>query len=88
MNNISNDILIPRRTSLCAINRDEGGGMTANVGGIDRVVRIVVGLALVVATLMGVIGVWGWLGLVVAATGIFRFCPAYLPFGWNSCKAK
>jgi hypothetical protein len=71
---------------LRAINFEQGAGMTANVGGIDRIVRIVVGAGLIVATLMGVIGVWGWIGVVVLATGVFRFCPAYLPFGFRSCK--
>jgi hypothetical protein len=60
--------------------------MTANVGTVDRAIRIVFGLALIAATLMGWIGVWGWLGLIPLATGVFRFCPAYLPFGLNSCK--
>jgi hypothetical protein len=60
--------------------------MTANVGTVDRAIRIALGLALIGATLMGWIGVWGWLGLIPIATGVFRFCPAYLPFGLNSCK--
>jgi len=60
--------------------------MTANVGTVDRAIRIALGLALIGATLMGWIGVWGWLGLIPLATGVFRFCPAYLPFGLNSCK--
>ena len=60
--------------------------MTANVGTVDRAIRIAFGLALIGATLMGWIGVWGWLGLIPIGTGVFRFCPAYLPFGLNSCK--
>lgn len=60
--------------------------MTANVGTVDRAIRIAFGLALIGATLMGWIGVWGWLGVIPIATGVFRFCPAYLPFGLNSCK--
>jgi hypothetical protein len=60
--------------------------MTPNVGGLDRIVRIVIGLALVAATLFGVIGAWGWIGVVVAATGVFRVCPAYLPFGFKTCS--
>jgi Protein of unknown function (DUF2892) len=60
--------------------------MTANVGSIDRVVRIGAGLALMVAAATGTIGVWGWIGVVPLATGLFRFCPAYLPFGISTCK--
>ena len=60
--------------------------MTANVGSADRVIRIVAGLALIAATLMGWIGAWGWIGVVAVATGLFRFCPAYLPFGLSTCR--
>ena len=62
--------------------------MKANVGTIDRALRIIVGLGLVGATLSGAIGAWGWLGLVPIATGTFRFCPAYLPFGLSTCSMK
>ncbi|MBV6322691.1 DUF2892 domain-containing protein [Duganella violaceipulchra] len=62
--------------------------MNANVGSIDRAIRIVIGLALIGAALAGVIGAWGWLGVVPLATGLFRFCPAYLPFGIRTCAAK
>lgn len=60
--------------------------MQANVGSVDRIIRIVAGLALIGATLSGLIGVWGWLGLILVGTGVFRFCPAYLPFGFRTCK--
>ena len=60
--------------------------MTSNVGGMDRGLRIVVGLALIAATLTGAIGSWGWIGVVPLATGVFRFCPAYLPFGASTCR--
>jgi hypothetical protein len=60
--------------------------MTVNVGGVDRTLRIVIGAALIIATLAGVVGPWGWIGVVPLATGIFRFCPAYLPFHIRTCK--
>lgn len=59
-----------------------------NVGGIDRVIRIVVGIALIAATLTGTIGVWGWIGVVPLATGIFGMCPAYKLIGLNTCPMK
>jgi hypothetical protein len=62
--------------------------MKANVGGIDRALRIAVGVALIGATLAGAIGPWGWLGLIPLATGVFRFCPAYLPFGARTCRKQ
>ena len=52
--------------------------MTTNVGTVDRALRIVAGLALITAALMGWIGVWGWIGVVPLATGVFRFCPEHL----------
>lgn len=64
--------------------------MVSNVGGIDRVVRIVVGLALLslVFILDGDNRWWGLIGLVVLATGVLRWCPAYVPFGIKTCRDK
>jgi len=62
--------------------------MSTNVGGIDRVLRIAVGLGLMIAAALGVIGAWGWIGVVPLATGVFRFCPAYLPFGIRTCAKE
>ncbi len=59
--------------------------MTANIGGIDRIIRIIAGLALIAAALTGFIGWWGLIGIVPLATGFIRFCPAYLPFGFKTC---
>jgi len=61
--------------------------MKANVGTIDRTLRIVIGIALIGLSLAGVIGVWGWIGLLPLATGIFRFCPAYTLLGIKTCEA-
>ncbi len=60
----------------------------SNVGGIDRVVRIGAGLTLVALAATGVVGLWGWLGLVPLATGLSGWCPAYLPFGLSTCKTR
>jgi hypothetical protein len=62
--------------------------MTKNVGGIDRVVRIVAGLVLIALAATGQIGAWGWLGAVVLATGVFSFCGAYTLMGLNTCPMK
>lgn len=61
--------------------------MTANVGSIDRVLRIVVGLVLLslLFVLEGNARWFGLIGLVPLATAIFRFCPAYTLFGLNTC---
>jgi hypothetical protein len=62
--------------------------MKLNVGGIDRILRIVVGLVLIALAAMGKIGWWGWLGVIPLATGLFRFCPAYTLLGMNTCPNK
>lgn len=63
--------------------------MHCNVGGLDRVVRIIVGLILIALAATHTVGVWGWLGLIVLMTGVIRWCPAYIPFGIKtSCQAK
>lgn len=61
--------------------------MVQNVGSVDRIVRIAVGVALITATVLGAIGPWGWIGLVPLLTGLVRVCPAYLPFGLSTCRA-
>ena len=62
--------------------------MQKNVGGIDKIARIAVGLVLCVLALAGTIGAWGWIGLVLLATGLTGWCPAYLPLGLSSCKRQ
>jgi len=64
--------------------------MTKNVGGIDRILRIVVGLALLslVFLLHGATRWWGLTGLVPFLTGLFRFCPLYPLFGFNTCPLR
>lgn len=62
--------------------------MKANVGGIDRTVRIVAGLVLVGLAATGTVGWWGWLGVVPLATGLIGWCPPYAIFGFNTCKNR
>ena len=59
--------------------------MKHNVGTTDRIIRVAVGVALIGASVFGAIGPWGWIGVVPVATGLFRFCPAYLHFGMSTC---
>ena len=60
--------------------------MKSNVGGIDRILRIVVGAVLVLLAATGQVGVWGWIGLLPLATGLMGWCPPYSLFGINTCK--
>jgi hypothetical protein len=60
--------------------------MKANVGTVDRVIRVVGGVTLITLALTHQVGAWGYIGIVPLATGLFRFCPAYTLFGMRTCK--
>jgi hypothetical protein len=60
--------------------------MKANVGTIDQVARVLAGAVLVLLAMTGAVGVWGYVGLLVAMTGVVRFCPAYSLFGISTCR--
>ncbi|MGV3725798.1 YgaP family membrane protein [Hydrogenophaga sp.] len=62
--------------------------MTKNVGGIDRTLRILVGLGLIAAAATGTVGLWGYLGVVPLLTGLVGWCPPYALFGFNTCAIK
>lgn len=62
--------------------------MSANVGNTDRIVRIILGLVILSLAFVGPKTPWGYLGLVLIITGIIRWCPAYLPFGFSSARKK
>ena len=54
--------------------------MKCNVGKTDRLLRIIVGSVMVIAGIYFQ-NWWGAVGIVPIATGLLRWCPAYLPFG-------
>lgn len=68
--------------------------MAKNVGGIDRVIRAVVGIGLIGYAMSNLPGAENWMvpagvvGFIVLLTAIFGICPAYLPFGIKTCKTK
>ena len=62
--------------------------MKVNIGGIERVLRIVVGIVLIGLVVTGQIGWWGWLGVVPLATGLIGWCPPYAMLGINTCKTR
>jgi hypothetical protein len=61
--------------------------MKINVGGVDRLLRIVAGLALIVWAAMGG-PVWAWIGALPLATGVIGWCPPYAIFGFSTCTMK
>lgn len=62
--------------------------MKINEGGLDRALRVVVGVALIALAATGKIGVWGYIGIVPVLTGIAGVCPAYSLLGINTCPMK
>lgn len=66
--------------------------MTANVGTVDRVLRIIVGLALIALALGLVPGMaavkWGWIGIVPLGTALLGYCPLYSILGVSTCPRK
>lgn len=58
--------------------------MNPNVGSLDRVARIIIGLAILGAGYYYQ-SWWGLVGLVPLLTAIVRVCPAYWPFGLSTC---
>lgn len=61
--------------------------MKTNVGGIDKVLRIGAGVALVAWAALGG-PPWAWIGVVPLATGLTGFCPVYPLLGMNTCPMK
>jgi hypothetical protein len=58
--------------------------MKINMGGADRIVRALIGVALIAWALMGG-PVWAWIGVVPLVTAAIGWCPAYVPFGISTC---
>ena len=64
--------------------------MKANVGGMDRTIRVIAGLAILSLffVLDGPSRWWALAGLILLGTGLTGWCPAYLPFRFNTCKTR
>ena len=58
--------------------------MKTNVGGADKILRLVAGIALLAWAVFGG-PVWAWIGIVPLATGLLGWCPAYTMLGMNTC---
>lgn len=62
--------------------------MKLNVGGIDRILRIVIGIVLIALAATGTVGWWGWIGVIPLGTGLIGFCLLYPLLGINTCPVK
>lgn len=70
------------------LHRTGEAAMTPNVGGLDRILRIVVGLVLLSLIFVGPKTWWGLVGVIPLATAFMRNCPAYSLLGVNTCEKK
>ncbi len=65
--------------------------MSCNVGNTDRIVRFIIGIALLIWAFAGLQGGWAWVagivGLVLIGTAWIKFCPLYTLFGISTCPA-
>lgn len=62
--------------------------MKRNIGGLDRLLRLVVGVALMALVFVGPKTPWGWIGLVLVATAFVGWCPPYALFKINTWAKK
>ena len=62
--------------------------MTCNIGNAERVVRAIVGIALIAIVFVGPQTPWGWIGVVPLATALLGWCPPYALLGINTCRTK
>ncbi|MCC6789974.1 MAG: DUF2892 domain-containing protein [Hyphomonadaceae bacterium] len=62
--------------------------MPINEGTLDRVIRVVAGLAIISLVFIGPKTPWAWFGLVPLLTGLVGFCPAYALLGIRTCPAR
>lgn len=67
--------------------------MKINIGTPERIIRLILGVVLLLLPLVVTLGtLWSWvsviIGLVLIATGILRFCPAWSIFGINTRRGN
>jgi hypothetical protein len=60
--------------------------MSRNEGGLDRTLRVIVGLAMIGLAATGKVGAWGYIGALPVLTGLVGWCPAYTLLGIKTCK--
>ena len=60
--------------------------MKCNIGPTDRVLRMTVGVTLMGLAGYGIVGAWGWIGIIPLVTGMMGNCPAYSLLGLNTAK--
>ena len=64
----------------------KGFHMSRNLANWDRLIRLVLGLALALGAAFGFLPIWGWVGLILVGTAFMKFCPIYRILGLNTCN--
>ncbi len=72
---------------LVSFNPSESTMLPLNEGPADRIIRLLLGLAVVTLVFVGPKTPWGWLGLILIGTSLFGFCPLYAVLGIRTCPA-
>jgi len=62
--------------------------MKTNEGMTDRAIRIIAGLVLISLVFVGPQTPWGWIGLILVATGLMGWCPIYQVLGLKTCRTS
>jgi hypothetical protein len=55
---------------------------------VDRVLRVIVGVALIGLAASGIVGLWGYVGVIPLLTGAIGICPLYSLLGVNTCRPR
>ncbi len=62
--------------------------MSQNEGGLDRTLRIILGIGLLMLAFIGPKTAWGYIGIIPIITGLMGWCPLYSILGMNTCSTK
>ena len=60
--------------------------MKRNVGNLDRILRVVLGILLIGNVFVGLHSPWGWIGVVLIVTALIGSCPVYTAIGVNTAS--
>ncbi|MFC1877012.1 DUF2892 domain-containing protein [Thermodesulfobacteriota bacterium] len=62
--------------------------MRKNIGNIERIIRVAIGLTILSLTFVGPQSLWGLIGILPLATGLIGWCPPYAMLGISTCKNR
>ena len=63
-------------------------GMKKNIGSLDKTLRLIVGIVLILLVFVGPQTPWGWLGLIPLVTALMSWCPVYVLFNLSTIKKQ